>query len=113
MNIEVDVYNKLTSLNIPVYPVKIKQNTTFPCAVYFVVAEVSKDADNKNEIVYKSYRMQVDIYSKSYKEAKNLKDKAIDLLLELNATEISAVDMYEDEEMLYREMIDFKINKGE
>lgn len=107
--VEVDVYKKLTLLDIPVYPVKIKQDTTFPCAVYFVVAEIDKVAENKGEVAYKNYRIQVDIYAKSYKEVKELKDNAVELLLELGAADISVVDMYEDEEMLYRQIIDFTI----
>jgi len=107
--IETDVYSQLTKLDVPVYPVKINQNSTFPCVVYTVVAEIDNTAENKSEIAYKSYRFQVDVFSKSYKEAKGLKDKAIELLLELGATDISVVDMYEDEEMLFRELIDFTI----
>ena len=107
--IEASVYSQLTKLNIPVYPVKIKQGSDFPCATYTVVAEVDKIAENRSEVAYKIYRFQLDIFTKSYKEAKELKDKAIELLLGLGASDISVVDMYEDEEMLYRELIDFTI----
>ena len=109
--LEASVYSQLTKLDVPVYPVKIKQNTQFPCVTYMVVAEVDRTAENKSEVAFKSYRFQVDIFAKSYKEAKELKDKAIELILELGASDINVVDMYEDEEMLFREMIDFTIKE--
>ena len=109
MSIEADVYKKLTYLSVPVYPVKIKQESDFPCIVYTVVSEVDKVAENAGEVAYKNYRFQVDVFSKSYKEAKELKDKVIEAVTELGATDISVVDMWEEEVFLYRELIDFTI----
>jgi hypothetical protein len=109
--VEASVYSQLTNLGIPVYPVKIKENSKFPCITYMVVAEVDKTTENKSEIAFKSHRFQVDIFARSYKEAKELKDKAIELLLELGARDISVVDGYEDEEVLFREIIDFTIKE--
>ena len=110
--VEQDVYLQLTKLNIPVYPVKIKQNSPFPCATYMVVSEVKKNDLDAN-IYGVIYRMQVNIWSKSYKEVKELANRSVSLLSEIEAKEINLYDLYEDEVELYRIVINFNLEKGE
>jgi len=107
-----DVYTQLTKLNVPVYPVKIKQGSEFPCVTYMVVADTKKNDLNAN-IYGANYRVQVDIWARSYKEAKELAQSAVELLSEIKAKDINLQDLYEDEIELYRVMIDFNLEEGE
>ena len=108
--IEQSIYNALSSI-LPTYPVRIPEDATIPACCYFVVSDVADNYQNTNQVDSWMVRMQVDIYAKTYKEAKNFKDQVLGELIILGAVDLVAKDMYEDETSLYREMIDFRIRR--
>lgn len=110
--IEVKVYSQLTKLNIPVYPIKIKQGSEFPCITYQVVS-INKENDINAGIYGSRYRIQVDIWGRSYKEVKELSLNVVEVLNEIGAKSFSLQDLYENETELYREMIEFNLIQGE
>jgi len=59
----------------------------------------------------RSVRFQVDVYSKSYSEAKTLKESVVNEVILLKGGSISAQDLYEDGLSLHRQLIDFSIKR--
>jgi hypothetical protein len=59
----------------------------------------------------RTVRFQVDVYSKSYGEAKSLKDLVFAKVVELKGGDISAQDLHDNETKLFRQLIDFRIKR--
>jgi len=107
---EIEVVDKIKSLGLQVYPNVAPQDVDFPVVTYFVVSERKKQ-DLTASIWANVKRFQVDIWSKSYKEVKELKEQIINRLLELKITDINIQDLYESDTKLYRELIQFYIKE--
>ena len=107
---EARIYQALSSLGVDVYPMVAPQDATLPCITYLVVSERKKQVLDAS-IWAQSKRFQVDIWSESYKEAKELKEQAIGKLVELEAVDITARDLFEDDTKIYREIIEFYIKE--
>lgn len=108
--IEKDLVVALKDVVSKVYPLMMPEDATYPCITYQVVFDGVNQATNGN-FSSRDVRFQVDIYSKSYSEAKTLKDAVVAKVIGLKGGSISAQDLYEDEIKLHRELIDFKIKR--
>jgi len=108
--IEKDLVVALKSIDERVYPLMMPQDVVFPAMTYQVVFDDANQATNGN-FTSRDVRFQVDIYSKSYSEAKGLKDLVVNKVIELGAGSISAQDLYDNETELFRQLIDFKIRR--
>jgi hypothetical protein len=107
--IETIVYDKLNELNYPIYPIKLPQNASYPAITYIVVADNGQQDITQNSVYARDVRVQVDVWAKSYKEVKTIKAQVWAKLVELKANNLMAVDGFESDTELYREIIDFKI----
>lgn len=107
---ETKVYQALSALGIDVYPISAPRDASYPFATYFVVSERKKQ-DIGAGIYAQVQRYQLDIWAKSYAQAKEIKEQAIEKLVELDATQISAQDLFEKEIEVYRELIQFYIKE--
>jgi hypothetical protein len=109
--IEIDLYNALNSICERTYPLIFPDNVIFPAMSYQVIFDGANQATNGN-YMSRDVRFQVDIYSKSYAEAKDLKGQVVASIIFLGAGDISAQDLYDDETELYRQLIDFNIKRS-
>jgi len=107
--IEKDLYTALKAI-AQTYPMILPQGTSFPAITYSVVTDIQKQALYGN-IFERDARFQVDVWSKSYSEAKSLKDAVIAKVVELKGGDVSSQDLYEDNTLLYRQLIDFTIRR--
>ena len=105
---EIAVYNAIKSLGVAVYPHIAPQDATLPCITYFVVIERKKQV-NDASIYGEVKRFQVDVWSESYKEAKELKEQVVGKMVDLDATGISVRDLFEEDSKVYRQIIEFYI----
>jgi len=108
--IEQEVMAALTTVCDNVHAIFMPNDATFPSITYQVVFDGTEQGV-AGCVSGRNTRFQVDIYSKTYGEAKTLKGAAVLKLLELNAGNISAQDLYEDTIGLYRQLIDFNIKE--
>ena len=108
--IEKDLYEALKNVCPRVYPIKMPQDTKYPVITYQVVYDGTAQSI-KGDACGRDTRLQVDVWSESYSEAKELKSLVVDEVISLGGGSISAQDLYEDEIKLYRQLIDFKIRK--
>jgi len=108
--IEKDLFNTLKNVCDRVYPMMMPDDAAYPAITYQVVFDGANQATNGN-LMSRNVRFQVDIYSKSYRESKTLKDEVIASVIELGGGSISAQDLYEDELELYRQLIDLTIKR--
>ena len=108
--IEKTVYLSLKTVCDRVYPLFMPDDAVFPLITYQVVYDGTEQSVSGN-ICGRNTRFQVDIYSTTYGEAKSLKSDVVSKLLELNAGDISAQDLYEDTIELHRQLIDFNIKE--
>lgn len=108
--IEKDVYTALKTVCDRVYPLFMPNDAVYPSITYQVVYDGTEQGV-AGCVSGRNTRFQVDIYSKTYSEAKTLKGEAVLKLLELNAGDISAQDLYEDTIELYRQLLDFNIKE--
>lgn len=107
---EIEVVKKIESLGLQIYPNVTPQDIDFPVVTYFVVNERKKQ--DLTASIWANVKMfQVDIWSTSYKEVKELKEQIINKLLELEITDITIQDLYESDTKLYRELIQFQIKE--
>jgi len=104
--IEQELYTALDGLGYPVYPVVLPQGTTYPAITYQVVYDGTEQSLNGG-VYARSVRVQVDVWAKSYGEAKSLKDLVVAKIIELNGIDISAQDIYETDTLLHRQLIEF------
>lgn len=108
--IEKDLYASLKTVCERVYPLLMPQNVAFPAITYQVVYDGANQATNGN-FSSRDVRFQVDIYSSSYSQSKSLKDSVISNVIVLKGGDISAQDLYDSENELFRQLIDFKIKR--
>jgi len=108
--IEKDLYAALKTVCPRVYPMFMPDDAVYPSITYQVVFSGTEQSVSGN-VCGKNTRFQVDIYAKSYSEAKSLRDEAISKIVDLSGGDISSHDLYEDTVELHRQMIDFKIKE--
>jgi len=108
--IEKDLVTSLKTICVSVHPLFLPQKVVFPAMRYQVIHDGVNQATNGN-FSSRNIRFQVDVYAKSYKEAKELKDLVFEKVIELKGGSISAQYLYEDETKLFRQLIDFKIKR--
>jgi len=102
--------SSVVSVDGRVYPLVMPQDCEKPALVYTVV----NDADNRGvEGCVGSYdtRFQVDVYARSYFEAKNIKNEVKSALYAfVHYPEVlNSRDGFEEEEELFRQIIDFTL----
>jgi len=107
--IEEDLYSSLKEI-APTYPLILQQGVEYPALTYIVITDIPQQVLYGN-IFERDVRIQVDVWTKSYSEGKNLKDLVIDKIIELKGGNISSQDIYEDDTLLYRQLIDFTIRR--
>jgi len=108
--IEKDLYAALKNVTANVYPIMMPEDVVFPAITYQVVFDGTNQTTSGIK-TSRNVRFQVDIFSKSYGEAKSLKDLVIDEVIALKGGSVSAQDLYEDELQLHRQLIDFSIKR--
>ncbi len=108
--IEKDLFSTLKNVCDRVYPIKMPEGTTYPAITYQVIYDGANQSI-KGNVFQRDVRIQVDIWAKSYAEVKTLKDEVVDKVVELNGNSINAMDIYEDDIEVYRELIDFKVRR--
>ena len=108
--IEKDLVVSLKTIINEVYPLLLPENVSLPAMTYQVIYDGANQATNGN-YMSRDVRFQVDIYSKSYSEAKGLKDLVVNNVIVLGGGSISAKDLYDNETELFRQLIDFKIKR--
>lgn len=108
--IEKDLVVSLNTICERVYPLMMPQNVVLPAMTYQVIFDGTEQSV-KGHICGRDARFQVDIYSKTYSEAKSLKQQAVDNIIDLKGGNISAQDLYDNDIQLYRQLIDFTIKE--
>ncbi len=108
--IEKKLYSSLKEVCERTYPVIFPQDIVFPAIIYYVIDDSANQATNGN-LMNRNVRFQVDVYSHSYSESKTLKEEIVFKVLELNGGSISSQDLYDRDEKLHRQLIDFKIKR--
>lgn len=92
-----------------IYPKKAPQNVQTPYIIFHVISDIDKQCVG-GAIYQNDTRIQIDCWSLSYAEVKNLKVAVKSSLIGFkSAYEIYSMDDYEPETKLYRELIDFKL----
>jgi len=84
-----------------------KPSVSPPWIIYSIVSDVSADvlcgqAENRVSV-------QVDVYSTTITESRDLRDLALASLKPLNPTEVVKIPGYEPDYRLYRATLDFKV----
>jgi len=108
--IEKNLVASLKTIFERVYPLTMPQNVEFPVMTYQVIYDGTEQSV-KGDVCGRDTRFQVDIYSKSYSEAKSIKEQAVSNIVDLKGGEISSQDLYDQEMQLFRQLIDFKIKE--
>ena len=108
--IEKQLFTALKTVCDRVYPIVMPDDAVYPAITYQVIYDGANQATNGN-LSSRDVRFQVDIYSKSYGEAKSLKDLVFSEVIGLKGGDISSQDLYEDGIELFRQLIDFKIKR--
>ena len=109
--IEQDVFTALKTVCDRVYPLFMPDDAVYPSITYQVVYDGQNQAFNSGNLMSRNVRFQVDVYSKSYSEAKTLKSEVVSKVSSLGGGSISAQDLYEDSIKLHRQLIDFTIKR--
>jgi hypothetical protein len=100
--------SSIPSVGGRVYPVTAPQDIDAPYITYHSVYE-GYDQCMSGEIYSNTVRMQVDIWSGSYAESKDIKEDVISRIVTMKGADISVQDLYDHQARLYRQLIDFKI----
>jgi len=108
--IEHDLFDALQEVTPNVYALMMPEDAALPSITYQVVYDGANQATNGN-FTSRDVRFQVDVFAKSYWEAKALKDEVVAKVVSLGGGSISAQDLYEDEVKLHRQLIDFKFKR--
>jgi len=108
--IEKDLVTSLKTITEYVYPLTMPQDVVFPAMTYQVIYDGTEQSV-KGDVCGRDARFQVDIYSKSYSEAKSLKEQVVNKIVDLKGGYISAQDLYDQDTELFRQLIDFKIKE--
>ncbi len=100
----------VTSVDERIYPLIMPQNCTKPALVYTVIFDGDEQTIN-GCVVCNNIRFQVDVYSESYAEAKTIKEEVKAALYTFDAYPIDlyTMDGFEEEEELFRQIIDFRL----
>lgn len=109
--IEKDLYQALKNVTANVYPMFLPQDAVYPAITYQVIYDGANQAFNSGNYMSRNVRFQVDVFSKSYSEAKSLKEQVINEAIGLKAGSISSQDIYENRVKLYRQLLDFNIKR--
>lgn len=92
-----------------IYPMTAPQNVVKPYITYQVISDNSNQC-MEGAIYQSDVRFQLDGWSTKYSEVKAIKTAVINAILGFKSSNsISVMDDYEDETLLYRQMIDFKL----
>ncbi len=110
--IEKDLYQALKNVTANVYPMFLPEDAVYPAITYQVIYDGTNQAFNSGNYMSRDVRFQVDVFSKSYSEAKSLKEQIVNEVIGLNAGSISSQDIYEDEIKLHRQLIDLKFKRS-
>ena len=108
--IEKQLFTALKTVCDRVYPMVMPDDAVCPFIIYQVIIESANQATNGN-LSSRDVRFQVDIFSKSYGEAKSLKDLVFSEVIGLKGGDLFSKDLYENEIELFRQLIDFKIKR--
>jgi len=110
--IEKDLFSTLKNVCDRVYPIMLPEGATYPAITYQVIYDGANQSFNSGSYMSRDVRFQIDVFSKSYSEAKSLKEQIVEAVIGLNAGSISSQDIYEDELKAYRQIIDIKIKRS-
>lgn len=108
--IEQDLYSALLTVCERVSPIFMPQDVVMPAIVYQVVYDGLGQCLS-GAVYAKTTRLQVDVYSDTYEEAKSLKEQVISKVIDLKASDIASQDLYDQEAQLFRQLIDFTIKE--
>lgn len=93
-----------------IYPSMIPAKVTYPAMVYSIVTE--SDQQSLQRACYTTtYRIQIDIYAKSYQALKQYKQRLKEALyrFEYFPHALNGYEGYESDTALFRQTLDFKI----
>jgi hypothetical protein len=90
-----------------VKPVTAPQDYPAPYITYQVILG-NEDQCTNGTVFGRTSRIQVDVWAKTYEEAKSIKTDAVAAIVALGGGEISAQDLYESDTGLHRQLIEFK-----
>ena len=107
--IEKDLFVAL-SVIAKTYPAVMPQDVVVPAIRYLVVYDGTEQC-LAGDVSGRTVRVQVDVFARSYREVKNLKQDVVTAAISLEATGINARDLYEKETGLHRQLIDFTIKE--
>ncbi|WP_170019193.1 hypothetical protein [Campylobacter sp. RM16190] len=96
------------NMNLEIYPHVVPNDGEYPCMVYQVVSELDRISLNAGGY-QTDFLIQVDIYSKSYKQAQELKEKFKEALYSFNRPITTLQITQTKDEEYYRTMIEFEI----
>ena len=107
--IEKDLFSALSAV-AKTYPAVMPQDVVMPSMRYLVVYD-STDQCLAGDVSGRTVRVQVDVFARTYGEAKSLKQDVVTAVMSLGATGINAQDLYEKETQLHRQLINFIIKE--
>lgn len=111
---EAELYSHLktnvASVSERVYPLIMPQDCEKPALVYTVISDIDNQG-LEGCVSSNNMRFQVDVYATSYLEAKTIKNevKAALYTFELYPMELNSTDGFEEEQELFRQIIDFTL----
>lgn len=92
-----------------IYPIAAPQNVAKPYLVYRVISNNSNQC-LEGGIYENDVRIQIDIWADTYSNAKVTKEAAVDAILGFKSSyNINVMDDYEQDTLLYRQILDFKL----
>lgn len=116
MSIETDLVTQLKAntdltnlVGTRIYPLKAPQNVVNPYVIYRVISDVSNQC--LGGVTFENdARFQIDCWSTKYSEVKAIKEAVLNAIEGFKSSYgINVMDDYEDETLLYRQLIDFKL----
>lgn len=116
MSLKSDLYSHLKAdsgvsalVGTRVYPMKAPQNVVKPYITYQAISDNS-DQCLGGSTFQRVTRFQVDCWSTTYSEADAIKEAVLSSLTGFKSSHsVSAMDDYEPDTGLYRQLIDFKL----
>ncbi len=110
--IEINIVSAVKNLGYEIYPIKLPQTANLPALTYFIATDKKEQPLNNNKYFASEKRVQIDIFSKSYKQAKTIAKEVADEMMKLGARDLMINDLYEEDVEFYREMIEFYIKEN-
>jgi hypothetical protein len=100
----------VASVNSRVYPMIMPQDCEKPALVYTVISDIDNQG-LEGCVSSNNMRFQIDVYASSYLESKTIKNevKAALYTFENYPMELTSLDVFEEEQGLYRQIIDFTL----